>query len=168
MFSDPDEIPNPATLKKIILIKKYGIFMQSSFCYKFNLFNKYETPWEGTRICKKKNLKSIDYMRQKILSKNLKYPFWRIDKNKDIQIINNGGWHFNNIFSPKDISIKLKSFAHTEFSNPKFSSVKVIKEKIDKKIDLYEREWSFTKINLNKTFPKYIVKKLKKFSDLLL
>ena len=168
MFSDPDEIPNPVTLKKIILTKKYGIFMQSSFCYKFNLFNKYETPWEGTRICKKKNLKSIDYMRQEILSKNLKYPFWRIDKNKDIQIINNGGWHFNNIFSPKDISIKLKSFAHTEFSNPKFSSVKVIKEKIDKKIDLYEREWSFTKINLNKTFPKYIVKKLKKFSDLLL
>ena len=28
-------------------------------------FNKYETPWEGTRVCKKKNLKSIDYMRQK-------------------------------------------------------------------------------------------------------
>jgi len=53
--------------------------------------------------------------------------------NKDIEIINNGGWHFNNIFSPKDISIKLKTFAHTEFSDPEFSSVKVIKEKINKK-----------------------------------
>jgi beta-1,4-mannosyl-glycoprotein beta-1,4-N-acetylglucosaminyltransferase len=168
MFSDPDEIPNPEILKKIILKKKYGIFMQSSFCYKFNLFNKYETPWEGTRICKKRNLTSIDYMRQRVLSKNLKYSFFRIDKNKDIQIINKGGWHFNNIFSPKDISIKLKTFAHTEFSKPEFSSVKAIKEKIDKKIDLYNRGWCFKKVNLNKTFPKFIVKKLNKFSDLIL
>ncbi len=168
MFSDPDEIPNPAILKKIVLKKKYGIFMQSSFCYKFNLFNKYETPWEGTRICKKKDLRSIDYMRQKILLKNLKYPFWRIDKNKDVQIIINGGWHFNNIFSPKEISIKLKTFAHSEFSSLKFSSVKNIKEKIDKKIDLYNRGWFFTKINLNKTFPKKIVNKLNKFPDLIL
>ena len=34
--------------------------------YKFNLFNSFESPWEGTRICKKKDLKSIDFMRQKV------------------------------------------------------------------------------------------------------
>ena len=107
-------------------------------------------------------------MRQKILLKNLKYSLLRLDKNKDIQIINNGGWHFNNVFGPKDISIKLKTFAHTEFSKPEFSDTKVIKEKIDKKIDLYNRGWTFKKVNLNKNFPKYIVKKLNKFSDLIL
>jgi hypothetical protein len=53
-----------------------------------------------------------------------------------------------------DISIKLKTFAHTEFSKPEFSDTKVIKEKIDKKIDLYNRGWTFKKVNLNKTFPK--------------
>ncbi len=93
----------------------------------------------GTRVAKKKNLKSIDDLRQKILIKNLKYPFWRIDKEKNIQIINDGGWHFNNILSPKEISFKLKSFAHTEFSNKNFSSLKVIKYKIKKKIDLFDR-----------------------------
>ena len=168
MFSDPDEIPNPYILKNIILKKKYGIFMQNSYCYKFNLFNKYETPWEGTRICKRKNLKSIDYMRQKILLKNLKYSFWRIDKNKDIEIINNGGWHFNNLFSPKEISIKLKTFAHTEFCNPNFSSIKIIKEKIRRKIDLYNRGWFFEKVNLYKTFPQYIVKKISRYNNLIL
>jgi len=112
------------------LKRKYGIFLQKSFSYKFNLYNKYESPWEGTRVSKKRNLKSIDYLRQKILVKNLKYSFWRIDKEKDIQIFNNGGWHFNNILSPKKISLKLKSFAHTEFSHEKFSSLKVIKYKI--------------------------------------
>ena len=79
-FSDPDEIPNPNLLKNFQLKKKYGIFMQKCFNYKFNLFNKYESPWEGTRVCKKKNLKSIDYMRMKIKTKNLNYPFWRIVK----------------------------------------------------------------------------------------
>ncbi len=54
MFSDPDEIPNPFELKKINLEKKIGIFMQKMFTYKLNLFNPYETPWEGTRISKKK------------------------------------------------------------------------------------------------------------------
>ena len=70
MFSDPDEIPNPNLLKNFKLEKKFGIFMQKSYCYKINIFNQYETPWEGTRVIKKKNLHSIDYLRQKILSKN--------------------------------------------------------------------------------------------------
>ena len=68
-FSDPDEIPNPYLLKNFNLKKKYGIFFQNCFNYKFNLFNKYESPWEGTRVCMKKNLKSIDFMRQKVNQK---------------------------------------------------------------------------------------------------
>ena len=50
MFSDPDEIPNPNTLINFELKKKYGIFFQKSFNYKLNLFNQYESPWEGTRV----------------------------------------------------------------------------------------------------------------------
>ena len=57
LFSDPDEIPKPEILINFELKKKYGIFMQKCFNYKFNLFNKYETPWEGTRVCKKKKFK---------------------------------------------------------------------------------------------------------------
>ena len=84
MFSDPDEIPNPKILASIKLKKKYGIFMQRHFVYKFNLYNYYDSPWEGTRICKFGNLKSVDYMRQKVLSKNLK-KWWRPDKEKSIE-----------------------------------------------------------------------------------
>ena len=108
-FSDPDEIPNPKFLKNFELKKKYGIFMQRCFNYKFNLFNKYESPWEGTRVSKKKNLKSIDFMRQKIKSKNLSYNFLRVDKEKSIQIFNDSGWHFNNILTPKRYFFKIKN-----------------------------------------------------------
>ena len=53
-FSDPDEILNPEVLKNFDLKKKYGIFLQRFFNYKFNIFNPYESPWEGTKVCKKK------------------------------------------------------------------------------------------------------------------
>ena len=122
---------------------------------------------KGHEYLKKKNLKSIDYLRQKILIKNLKYPFWRIDKEKNIQIINDGGWHFNNILSPKEISLKLKSFAHTEFSNEKFSSLEVIKYKIKKKFDLFNRGHTYKKTSL-KVFPKIILKEIKKYKKFLL
>ena len=166
-FSDPDEIPDPRKLKSIDLKHKYGIFLQKNFNYKFNLYNEYEIPWEGTRVSKKKNLKSIDDLRQKILIKNLRYPFWRIDKEKSIQIINDGGSHFNNILSPKEISLKLKSFAHTEFSHDKFSNLRVIKYKIKKKSDLFGRGHTYKKIKL-KAFPRILLKEIKKYKKFLL
>ncbi len=167
-FSDPDEIPNPNLLVNFELKKKYGIFFQDCFNYKFNLFNPFETPWEGTRVAKKKNLKSIDFMRQKIKSKNLRYNFLRFDKEKDIQLFNKGGWHFNNILSPKEISLKLKTFAHTEFSGDKFSSVDVIEEKITKKIDLFERNHQYQMKDLDLSFPRYILENKDKFKDWIL
>ena len=46
-------------------------------------------------------------MRQKVKSKNLNYSFLRIDKEKNIQIFNDAGWHFNNVLNPDEISKKL-------------------------------------------------------------
>ena len=54
MYSDSDEIPNPEVLRDYSLNKKFGIFMMKSYVYKINIFNQYESPWEGTRICQKK------------------------------------------------------------------------------------------------------------------
>ena len=167
-FSDPDEIPNPKVLDNFFLRKKYGIFLQDCFNYKFNLFNPHESPWEGTRVTKKKNLNSIDFLRQKIKSKNLNYNFYRIDKEKSIELFEEGGWHFNNLMTPEKISIKLKTFAHTEFSTDEFSSVEVIKRKINNKIDLFERGHSYETLTLDKRFPKYILENIEKFKEFII
>jgi len=166
-FSDPDEIPNPNILKNFNLKKKYGIFLQNCFNYKFNLFNKYESPWEGTRVVKKKYLKSIDFMRQKILKKNLK-KFYKFNIEKNIEIIENGGWHFNNIMSANKISIKLKTFAHSEFSDSRYSSIEVIKSKIKSKKDLFERGHTYKKIKFDKKFPQFLIKNKKKYKKYIL
>ena len=158
MFSDPDEIPNPKLLKDLKLEKKFGIFFQKIFSYKLNLFNPHETPWEGTRICRKKDLKSVDWLRQKVVAKNLKYPIWRIDKEKSIQILNNGGWHFSYLLKPEEISKKFRSLAETSWDNDKFSNLETIKEKINKKIDLFDRGHVYHKIEIDNDYPDYILK----------
>ena len=137
--------------------------MQDCFNYKFNLFNPYESPWEGTKVCKKKNLKSIDFMREKVRGKNLKYKFYRIDKERNIEIFENGGWHFNNLMQPEDISKKLKTYAHIEFSGNEFSSIEVISEKIEKKIDLFNRGEKYEKVKIDETFPEYLINNLDKY-----
>ena len=96
-------------------------------------------------------------MRQNIKSKNLKYNFLRIDKERNIELFENSGWHFNNIMKPERISIKLKTFAHTEFSNQEFSSIDVIKSKIDKRVDLFNRGHVYQKVKLDNSFPKYLL-----------
>ena len=164
-FSDPDEILNPEVLKNFDLKKKYGIFLQRFFNYKFNIFNPYESPWEGTKVCKKKNLKSIDFMREKVRKKNLKYKFYRFDKEKNIQIFENAGWHFNNVMSPENISKKLKTFAHKEFSSEEFSSVETIRNKINAKVDLFNRNEKYEVVRIDESFPKYLLDNLLKFKD---
>ena len=164
-FSDPDEILNPEVLKNFDLKKKYGIFLQRFFNYKFNIFNPYESPWEGTKVCKKKNLKSIDFMREKVRKKNLRYKFYRFDKEKNIQIFENAGWHFNNVMSPEKISKKLKTFAHNEFSSEEFSSVETIRKKINAKVDLFNRNEKYEVVRIDEGFPKYLLENLLKFRD---
>ncbi len=164
-FSDPDEILNPEVLKNFDLKKKYGIFLQKFFNYKFNIFNPYESPWEGTKVCKKKNLKSIDFMREKVRKKNLRYKFYRFDKEKNIQIFENAGWHFNNVMSPEQISKKLKTFAHNEFSSEEFSSVETIRKKINAKVDLFNRNEKYEVVRIDEGFPKYLLDNLLKFKD---
>jgi len=166
MFSDPDEIPNPKILKDFALVKKYGIFLQKHFVYKFNIFNHYSTPWEGTRICKLKDLKSINFMRQKVRLKNLN-KWWRPDKERNIQIIKKGGWHFKDIFSAKELSLKLKTFAHTEYDIEKFTNIEIIEKKINNYFDIYGKNQRYRKIELDKSFPEYILENKNIFKNFI-
>jgi len=166
MYSDSDEIPNPEALKKFKLNKKYGIFMMNMYVYKLNLFNQYESPWEGTRICKKRHLKSFSFLRKKILAKNLKKNFFRkFLLEHDIELIKNGGWHFNNLYKPEIISKKLKSFPHSEYSHKKFSSKNIIKKKIKMHMDLFNRGHIYEVVKVDDRFPRFILNNLKLFQN---
>ena len=124
ILSDSDEIPDLTKLSKIKKNKKFIAFSQKMFMYKLNLQNLDESNWMGSRITKKKYLKSMQEFRN---LKFKKYPFWRLDKYNQ-QIIN-GGWHFSFLQTPQEILKKIRSFSHGEF-NDENVNLKQIEEKI--------------------------------------
>tara|TARA_Y100001970_G_C14169609_1_gene823375 strand:- start:480 stop:1289 length:810 start_codon:yes stop_codon:yes gene_type:complete len=162
ILSDVDEIPD---LNKINLFdkkRKYAVFSQKMFNYKINLLNETENNWHGSKICLKKDFKSPQWLR------NLKfkqYPFWRIDKPKNLQIIENGGWHFAYLQSPENILKKIRSFAHGEYNKEDFANIENIKEKIDMRKDIFNRKISYRKLQLDDSFPKYIVNNKEKLKE---
>tara|TARA_Y100000996_G_scaffold159170_1_gene122965 strand:+ start:318 stop:1208 length:891 start_codon:yes stop_codon:yes gene_type:complete len=180
LISDVDEIPN---LKKVNFKKlknKLIFFNQEMFYYKFNLkLPNYN--WIGTKSCKKKYLKNPQWLRN---IKDRKYPFYRLDtffsdkKFSNIEIIENGGWHFTNIKTAEQIRYKLKSYLHhREFEvNPvtKNQIEKLIKNRIaiydlrlDKRSQKIGQGSKLQKYNLKK-LPEYIIdnkKKYKKWID---
>ena len=134
------------------------------FYYKFNLLNKTNPYWYGSRICKKKFLKNPQWLRdQKIKI----YPFWRFNKIK-WNIIKNGGWHFSFLMSPEKIKSKLSSYAHSEYNNSKYNNLSKIKNAIDQNIDLFNRPIAYEKVDFDQSFPEYILKNKQKFIEWIL
>jgi len=159
ILSDSDEIPDLTKLSEIRDNKKFIAFSQKMFMYKLNLQNLNESNWIGSKITKKKYIKSMQKLR------NLKfkdYPFWRIDKFNQ-QIIN-GGWHFSYMQTPKQILSKVRSFSHGEF-NDKNLDENNIEEKIIRNEDIFGRNIKLRKIDIDDSYPDFIIRNKQKFSD---
>ena len=161
MISDIDEIPNPEKLKDFNIRNKVGCFLQKNFQSKINLLNISDGAWPGTKICQKKNLKSPQWLRNLKIKKKF---FWNIFKTK-VQIINNGGWHFSFLKDPESIKHKISSYSHQEYNIKKFTDINSIKNKILSGEDLFERNIIYKKINIDNTFPEYIVQNKELFKD---
>ena len=170
LFSDADEIPNPKILNGYNENYKdtVGIFIQKFFYYKLNLSVPTYSEWEGTRACKKKNLKSFSWLRNKTKIKNLKYQFWRIDKYKNISKIENGGWHFSFLGSPNFIASKIKSYVHNEYDTDEYTDLEKINYRIQNMIDPFERKKNLKKVEIDASYPDYIVNNQEKYKDLIL
>ena len=138
-LSDNDEIPNLDSKYFKNSKKDVFIFKQLFFYYKFNLF--YDLmPWFGTKACKKKKLISLSWLRN---LKNKKYPWWRIDtyfsktKQTNIQIVDNGVWHFTNLKTAEEIHKKLSNFGHHNEFDDSNLTIEDIQACIDNKIVNY-------------------------------
>ena len=127
--------------------------MQKNFQTKINLLNTSDEYWMGTKICQKKYLKSPQWLRN---IKTKKRPFWKFYKPKEPQLIFDGGWHFSFLKKPKDISKKIKSYAHQEFFKDEFVDENKIAERIQNNIDLFNRDIRYKKVKIDESFPNYI------------
>ena len=65
------------------------------------------------------------------------------------------------------LSKKLKTFPHSEYSTRKFSSIKVIKNKMKTHIDLFNRGHAYKIVKVDRSYPKYILNNLVLFKNYL-
>ena len=178
ILSDNDEIPNLNSSSFKNTNKNLIIFKQLFFYYKFNLL--YDLmPWFGSRACKKKNLKSFSWLKN---IKNKKYPFWRLDvyfsnlKSTNVEIINDGGWHFTNLKSPKELFEKMENFGHhDEFDISGITLEDIEKKMREKKVfynhfadkesqDKWEYEYELKKASLD-ILPNYLQVNKEKYKN---
>jgi beta-1,4-mannosyl-glycoprotein beta-1,4-N-acetylglucosaminyltransferase len=177
LISDIDEIPNLENIDFKNFKERLIFFNQEMFYYKFNLkLPNYS--WVGTKACKKKYLKSPQWLRN---IKDKKYPFYRFDtffsetKSSNIRFINEGGWHFTNIKSANEIRHKLKSYLHhrefdvnplsiDEIDNFIKNKQAIYDLKVDKRVQKIGHGSKLQKYDLKK-LPSYINNNLDKFKD---
>ena len=178
ILSDNDEIPNLNSKQFKQSNKNVFIFKQLFFYYKFNLL--YDLmPWFGSKACKKKSLKSFSWLRN---LKSKKYSFWRLDtyfnENKltNLEIINDGGWHFTNIKTPEELYIKMTNFGHHNEFELSGLTVEDLRKKIDEGVVFYnhfsdqtdQNKWNYDyklkKINID-LLPKYLQDNSEKFKE---
>ena len=140
LISDVDEIPNLSEVNFNSISEKIIMFHQDMFYYKFDL----KIPnllWTGTKGCRKKYLLSPQWLRN---VKDRKYFPFRIDilfsekKYSNIKFISNGGWHFSNIKTAKEIEHKLKSYLHHREFDQQSLSVEEIQNIIENKKAIYD------------------------------
>ena len=177
IYSDNDEIPDLEKFDLKSSKKKYIIFNQQMFYYKLNL-NLPNLSWYGSKACKLKFLNSIDLLRN---IKNKEYSFMRIDtlfsdnKQNSVEIVKNGGWHFSNLKSYKDLEKKyLNDENHAEYEAQNIS-ITMIQENIKRQVVPYNhnakknsasrfKETKLIKVD-NDVLPDYIKENFNKFKN---
>ena len=134
------------------------------FYFKFNL-RLPNMKWTGTKACRKKNLINAQWLRN---VKDRKYPFYRLDtyfsdnKYISVKIVNDGGWHFSNIKSAKEIEHKLKSYLHHREFDLEPLDTDGIKKIMENKQAIYDLRVDKTvnKVGMGEKLEKYNIENL--------
>ena len=179
LISDVDEIPKFENINIREITNKIIMFKQYMFHYKYNLVLP-NFKWTGTKAVRKKNLISPQWLRN---TKDRNYPIYRIDtffskkKYNNIRIIEDGGWHFSNIKTPKMLNRKFRSYLH----HIEFDKAKINENDIQKLINNKQAVYNLavdqrgSKVGNgailenfdNKKLPLYIQNNIEKYRDWL-
>jgi beta-1,4-mannosyl-glycoprotein beta-1,4-N-acetylglucosaminyltransferase len=179
IISDLDEIPDLSNINFNSINEKIIFFKQKVFYYKLNLELK-TLRWIGSKACKKKYLKSPQWLRN---VKDKIYPKWRPDiifsekRYNSVFFVENGGWHFSFVKKPEDIEKKLKSYLHHREYDLDPLGIENIKNLIKSKAVIYDHRVDQTQYKFGggqklekidiKFLPEYIFSQKEKYLEWL-
>ena len=169
LISDLDEIPSPQAIKKFNPRMRFAAFKQKHFYYKLNLRSQKNPFWLGTRVCLFKYLKKPQWLRDLNFKKR---PFWRLDKLRLNNIIEDGGWHFCNLKSPRDLLYKYENLCETndmfhfnQKIDKKFLNLDEIEKRVNAGDDIIGRDDKFIVNDIDESFPKFILENKQDYKD---
>jgi beta-1,4-mannosyl-glycoprotein beta-1,4-N-acetylglucosaminyltransferase len=179
IISDLDEIPDLSNINFNSINEKIIFFKQKVFYYKLNLELK-TLRWIGSKACKKRYLKSPQWLRN---VKDKIYPKWRLDiifsekRYNSVFFVENGGWHFSFVKKPEDIEKKLKSYLHHREYDLDPLGIENIKNLIKSKAVIYDHRVDQTQYKFGggqklekidiKFLPEYIFSQKEKYLEWL-
>jgi hypothetical protein len=150
MVSDLDEIPNLDGIDLKKSIKEHGAltFDMKVFYYYINL----RTPekWSGTYV--------IPYQLAQVMNLSkirLENKFDKIGT----------GWHFSYMGGVDSIKYKIESYSHQEFNNDAIKDN--LENAMSNDIDPFGRGNQFTRVEIDSSYPKYILDNLDKYKHLI-
>ncbi len=156
IVSDLDEIPRPANLP--VSVETASVYALNCRMYYYWLNNSTEHQWNWLfpKVC------SVELLRQ-ISPQQIRFY------NGPQIVVNDGGWHFSYLGGAAAIKRKLASFAHTEYSGPKYTDEEWIREAIKLGVDIFGRpDVRMKRVDIDESYPKTILANLDQYKHLIL
>lgn len=132
LISDVDEIPRKEVIHFLRNNLQLGVseamILDQEFYY-FDLTQRSMSDWSGPAACLSRVLKKLGAQ-------------WFRDRRCDrgiIPAVNRAGWHLSYFLTAQDISKKIKNFSHQEFNSEQYTNPELIKNRIAKRQDLFDR-----------------------------
>lgn len=153
IISDVDEIPNPLDILSTTSCMDNSTicgFNQKLYYYYINMYV-YDN-WIGSKMCSFHKFKEFNPQSFRM-------------NGVGINLISNGGWHFSYVGGLERIKYKIESFAHQEINNDAFKVN--IESRLEKGVSIFDENFKFKIVDLDSTYPKYILNNLEKFKHLI-
>ena len=91
-------------------------------------------------------------------------PFILSNEIADMIVSASKFWNFA-AFAPASAAKKIRSFAHGEFNRDDIVNEENIRLKIEKNEDIFERGYKIKKIEMDESFPKYVLDNKEKLKE---
>lgn len=156
LSSDLDEIPKPNVVDSLSHLLEdnptsYIVLQHSMYVNYLNNFDTNE--WYGTRACKYSYLSDKEVSDLRLATEN-RFAVGGV-------IVEDAGWHFTSCGDVNFIRTKIESFSHTELNND--SVINQLDINLKNNNDVYGREKTYLPVQIDHTFPEYLLDNIDKY-----
>lgn len=164
LLSDLDEIPRKDIVEKLKSrrVEQFPVTLCSTM-YSGSFHNHVIAPPNQLHNDGTVALKFIQY------KQNQDLQHYRNIRSQTLPRIYDAGWHFTSMGGPKNVLKKIQSFAHNEYRDSGVAyTERGISDAIKEGTDVFGRiGYVVEKVELNDTFPKYLLENKDKFKNLI-